>query len=237
MDNALRLNFDNSVMTDLRAAALSVRAPAPARPVAKPTLRRGVRVLHIGDSHTAGTYGQSIDRLMRRTGATVETYGSAGSSAWWWVKGYPTQYGFVGRKRDGSVESVTRRATPTLSSLLRRNRPHVVVISLGANFRGNSAAGIRNEVRSLAALAKRSGAKVIWVGPPRTRADAQNGASLKAFNDVMRAAMKPYGLFIGSAGYTSSYSGSDGIHFNGARGTRIAQHWAKAVFNRIQRGK
>ncbi|MBM3462830.1 MAG: hypothetical protein FJX76_12075 [Armatimonadetes bacterium] len=211
-------------------------APAAPRAPGDPLVRPGSRVLVIGDSHTAGTFGTELDRKLRATGAQVETYGSSGSSPSWWRDGTTTRSGFVARHADGSVEHPPWQqphATPKLQELISKFKPDVLVVNLGANMRGASPEQMRREVAALGEIAKTSGTKLIWVGPPKTRADMANSASIDAFNAAMRSAVAPYGAYLDSSSRTR-YSGSDGVHYNGADGSAAARRWAAGIFSEIQ---
>ena len=215
-------------------------APAAGTTGARPGLAPigpGNRVLMIGDSHTVGTYGNEMDRLLRSSGATVSSYGSSGSSPSWWMRGTTTSSGFVGRHADGTVERPadwrTPHETPRLRELIERERPDTLVVSLGGNMRGMSEDQIRRQVRELGEVARENGVRLVWAGPPSRRADAGDRGDIDRFDAIMRDAVAPYGSYVASSRYTE-YSGSDGVHYSGARGTAIARQWAGAVYGEIQ---
>ncbi|GMU57184.1 MAG: hypothetical protein AMXMBFR33_63300 [Candidatus Xenobia bacterium] len=193
----------------------------------------GTKVLMIGDSHTVGTFGTELDRQLRSTGAQVETYGASGSSATQWANGGTTSSGFVARHANGSVEQPqwnSRQSIPRLEDLIARNKPDVIIVNLGANFRSGDPSA---QVKSLGEIAKRHNIKLIWVGPPKTRQDSSNSAGIEAFDQKMAAAMAPYGTYIASDPFTPSYSGGDGVHYSGAQGNETARSWARGVFGQI----
>lgn len=164
----------------------------------------GTRVLEIGDSHTVGTYGQELEKLLERKGAAVERHAAVGTSAGHWING--------------------GHGAQPLQNLIAQTRPEVVIINLGANSRG----GVGSDVKRLAQIARSSGAQVIWVGPPRTRQDMSNPASLQKYDDAMRAELQGLGTYISSAPY-SSYDGPDGIHYNAGAARKWAQGVAQAL--------
>jgi hypothetical protein len=194
---------------------------------------RGTRVLEIGDSHSVGTFGQELDRRLRGTGARVSTYASAGADASDFVNGTPNKYGYWEKRANGQEKSVgygRQAAPPKFEQLLDREKPDVIVVNLGANFRsGNPKA----EVDKIGRIAKKHGIPLVWVGPPKTAKDNGNPASIKAFDRKMKAAVAPYGEYIASSKHTDRYAGGDGLHYSGAEGTRIAKQWAKGVFQAI----
>ena len=196
----------------------------------------GTRVLMIGDSHTVGSFGTEMDRLLRTTGADVETYGSAGSSPSWWISGRPTHAGFVARHADGSVDLPAwnaPHATPSLRDLVSQRRADVIIVNLGANMRGASKESLQREVDGISKVAQAAGSRLIWVGPPRTRADMGDASPMSRFSHDLRAAVEPHGTYVDSAPFTH-YVGADGIHYSGQAGTRVAREWAHHVFEEIQ---
>lgn len=209
----------------------SLNAPPPGGKIGA-----GSNVLVIGDSHTIGTFGTQLDKDLRSTGARVETYGSSGSSPSWWINGTTTNSGYSARHADGSVDQPPwnqPHATPKLSDLIAKQRPDTIIVNLGANMRGASAQEIERQVSSLAKMAKESGARLIWVGPPKTREDMSNPSSVNRFNAAMRDAVAPYGTYLSSSEYTR-YAGGDGIHYSGNEGSQVARGWADRIFSDIQ---
>ena len=165
----------------------------------------GTKVLEIGDSHTVGAYGQELEKLLEGKGAKVDRYGAVGTSAGHWING--------------------SHGAKNLQGLVDQKKPDVVIINLGANFRG----GVGNDVKRLAQIARSKGAQVIWVGPPTTRQDMKNPAALKKFDQAMRAQLQGLGTYVSSAPYTPTYDGPDGIHYNSG----TAKKWAHGVYDAL----
>jgi len=189
----------------------------------------GNKVLVIGDSHTAGTYGDELDRLLRAKGAQVHTVGSSGASADNYISGKGTTVGYADHKVNGQTEKTASHATPKLEDLIAQDKPDVIVVNLGANFRGAGPGGVKAQVSKLGEIAKKHNIRMVWVGPPRTRDDMANPSSLQKFDQDMQAAVKPYGDYISSAPFTPEYAGSDGVHYGGSKGTELAKKWAAGV--------
>ena len=192
---------------------------------------QGSRVLVIGDSHTAGAYGNELDRQLRARGAQVHTIGSSGASASNFINGRGTTVGYAEHGTDGRVQRTARHATPKLEDLIQQDRPDTIVVNLGANFRGASPAQLQSQVRSLGEVAQRHNIPIKWVGPPKPR-QADAGA-LQRFDEQMAAAVAPFGEYISSVPYTPEYAGGDGVHYGGTRGTQLAQQWAQGVASRL----
>lgn len=202
------------------------------------------RVLHIGDSHTAGIYGQTMDKLLRSTGAKVETVGSSSSRPSWYLDGTPTKWGFYSKDEEGHVDAPANwkepHPTPTLPNLINKMHPNVIMISLGANLLYAKGETIEKEVRNLADIAKASGARIIWVGPP-DGAEAKKPTSKQDFlYEHLQKIAGQYGDFIDSrplTEYPIDAHGKplgDGVHYTGTTGGKIAREWTQAVFNQIQ---
>ncbi len=207
--------------------------------VNSPLIGADDRVLHIGDSHTVGIYGREMDKHLRSTGARVETYGSAGSSPRWYITGQETRSGFFGRDEEGNTDAPADwkqlHPTPKLPDLLGRFKPNIIMISLGANLINASPEAIDKQVRELADIAKASGAKIIWVGPPDGRESDKPNSKQEALYAQLQKSVAPYGAFVDSRPLTEyPASGGDGIHYWGPEGTKIAKQWAQDVFSQIQ---
>ena len=105
-----------------------------------PIITPDSRVLHIGDSHSVGVYGHTIDDLMRQTGATVSTTAVAGSNPTWFMNGTVGKCGYYSKDENGKVVAPadwrTPMKTPLLQNMIDTYKPSVLVVSLGANMVG-----------------------------------------------------------------------------------------------------
>jgi hypothetical protein len=215
------------------ASAGDAPAAGSAQAASPVNIGSGTRVLEIGDSHTVGTFGQELDAKLRGTGAQVSTYASAGANPSDFVNGTGHKYGYWEKQANGQEKKVgygTNAAPPNLESLIAREKPHVIVVNLGANFRGGNP---KAEVDKIGQVAKKHNIPLVWVGPPKTAQDNSNPASIQAFDQKMAQAVAPYGKYVPSSNLTPKYSGGDGIHYGGAEGNTIAKQWASGVFNAI----
>ncbi len=209
-----------------------------AAPDGVPIIKSDSRVLHIGDSHTCGVYGKSIDALMRESGATVSTYGVSGSSPSWWFNGTVGKSGYFAKDEQGKVDQPadwrTPRATPNLTELIKEKKPDVLVVSLGANLIGGTNTAIQSQVRSICEVAKKNGTQLVWIGPPDGRSKSDEAQTRLYLN--IKAAVNLYGFsFIDSRPFTDyPKTGGDGVHYSGTEGTKIAQQWANSAYDVIQ---
>lgn len=230
----------------VQPAADRLASPAPTASastslqfVDTPRLGPDDRVLHIGDSHTVGIYGQEMDKHLRSTGAKVATYGSAGSSPKWWITGQTTRSGFFSRDAEEKTTQPAKwndpHPTPKLKNLLEQFRPNVVVFSLGANLINANPATIEAQMREIADMAKSYGTEIIWVGPPDGRESKKPTSKQNELYQTLERVAKEYGDFIDSRPLTEyPATGGDGVHYWGKEGTRIAKSWAEDVFQQIQ---
>ncbi|MFN8609252.1 MAG: hypothetical protein U0931_17070 [Vulcanimicrobiota bacterium] len=189
------------------------------------SVKSGSKVLVIGDSHTAGAFGDELDRLLRAKGAQVHTVGSSGATADNYITGKGTTVGYADHKANGQTEKTSSHATPKLEELINEDKPDTIIVNLGANFRGAGPSGIKKQVDEIGEIAKRHNIKITWVGPPTTRQDEGNPSSLDKFDQDMKAAVAPYGNYVSSRPFTPHYNGPDGIHYSGAE----AKKWAAGV--------
>ncbi|MCC7443142.1 MAG: SGNH/GDSL hydrolase family protein [Bdellovibrionales bacterium] len=130
-------------------------------------------ILHIGDSHTVGTYGETIDVLLRSIpGARVKTVGSCGISPNGFLDGLTTSCGLKVYGLDQLEVSSNNVKTPKIDDLLSEVRPTLVVIELGANQinTATSQPNVQREfVDRLVSKIVATGASCLWVGPPHGR--------------------------------------------------------------------
>ena len=137
-------------------------------------------VLHIGDSHTVGTYGENLHSLLRGIPQTqVRTYGIGGASSSTWLTGYNPS---LPEREDKSrfISETGSITTPILGSQVSFNMLQsefnfdIVIISLGTNMVASAQtdSGLRStkaQAITLARLAHQGGdqeSKCYWIGPP-----------------------------------------------------------------------
>ncbi len=205
------------------------KAPAPKITV-------GTRVLIIGDSQTVGPYGKTIDELARATGATVSTHASWGASPPWFFSGHEA-YKNWSRDSTGQQETQMKASTPLLNDLLAAERPDVVVVTMGGNMiaSGASQADVTLQVSQIGNAVSASGAQLIWVGPPKYDPDKRSPELVEQFYQKLENIVPEFGRLIDSRKHISEYAGSDGLHYSGDKGEKIARQWANGVFQEIQK--
>ena len=195
------------------------------------------RILFIGDSHVAGPFGKTLDKLLRtQTNTTVETYGVCGSIGTYFFKGTPTHCGFFYHHQDGSIESgdQQKKNAPLIKDLMQTLNPQLVIIELGSNY----ATGFKPEfpakdMRKLALEATKQGAKCIWISMPDTRKfRSEQPTILQATHQAIDSLC----TFIDSTLLTHYPDhGGDGLHYEDASLRDQAISWAKESFYQIQK--
>ena len=161
-------------------------------------------ILLVGDSHTLGSFGVELARLLGTSDVRVERHAVKGSSVKTWL--------------------------PRLPGLLRQHAPQTVIIALGANMRGyKSPEGTSKQIKRMIELVQREApsARRFWIGPPRLREDTE--ATLQRFNGIIRAGLDGGTTFIDSAPHTPVYRGRDGEHYD----PDAAKAWARGVFTHL----
>ena len=213
-------------------------------------------ILVVGDSHTAGNFGQKLDDDLRAAaGNRVATYGVCSARPASYFADTPHSCGHLFRGFDkkapakwlggrvykeklpgGEVEWVK---TPELAQLLSDHSPTVTVVALGANL----PISLDSVGKTLDAI-HAAGSACVWIGPPyiRKTSDAQIDS---VYATLRKAGVTKSASFEGSRHSSCrlvdsrafSYlrypaTGGDGMHYGGALsalGTRWGADAAAAV--------
>jgi len=201
-----------------------------------PKFTVGTKVLIIGDSQTVGPYGKTLDEMVRATGATVSTHASWGASPAWFFNGNET-YKYWTRDASGQQETRIKADTPRLNDLLARERPDVVVVTMGGNMIAANAsqADVTMQVSQIGNAVSASGAQLVWVGPPKYAPQKRSPEVVEQFYQKLGNIVPEYGTLIDSRPHIKEYAGSDGLHYSGAKGESIARQWAQGVFQELQK--
>jgi hypothetical protein len=186
-------------------------------------------VLFIGDSHSVGPFGRSMDQHLRGVGFTVNTFASCGSIAQWWKTGKKTPCGYFSHTQDGTLVDIKVHATPDIDLLLSELRPRVVIVELGGNYASVSSQDfVRTDIDSLVSSIINSGAQCFWITNPDTR---NNRAAIPRILRLIRAGVAERCPIFESYRVTKyPETGGDGVHYSFPQGSPIAKAWAKAAF-------
>ncbi len=213
------------------SGALDHYSIVPARFRVLPDKKRSVLIL--GDSHTVGTFGQTLDRLFRADPEQqVRTFASCGSIIRWWYTGRETNCGYLGVDESGEKFETTRFRTPLIPKLLGPKKPDLIVIELGANYvMGYPEATMKADFARLLEDIRKTGAGCAWVGPPHMR---RFDSELKTLVPAIRSLVEKSCTWIDSRDFTSyPPSGGDGIHYGTPVLRPLAEKWAREVFQAI----
>jgi hypothetical protein len=213
------------------------------------------RVLMIGDSLSAGPFGQSIEQYLEtRLGrSNFALFGSCGSSPENWLRAEPDYYTKCGFREDTPERHELidfqdgrrppRVRTPKVEDLIARYRPTAIIVQLGTNWmdplmkpRGNEEqkfSGILDRF----AIALRSPPnlvrQVIWIMPPDATAYTPKVQATVA-KLIKNIAKKNNYTPIDSSRmthYVRGKTGGDGVHYN----KDAAKAWADQVTRKLDR--
>lgn len=185
-------------------------------------------VLVIGDSHSVGPFGWSLDQNLRDKGLNVATYASCGSIGQWWMNGHPTTCGYYSRDLKGEVTQTTTHPTPQLEQLLSEIKPESVIVELASNYVNTpSDAFVLKDLRSLVSMIRNSGAQCFFISAPDMR---RFRLELPRLRRLLKEAIGDECRLFDSEKVTSyPETGGDGIHYWFGAGKPIAQKWANEV--------
>ncbi|MEP6955405.1 MAG: SGNH/GDSL hydrolase family protein [Chthoniobacterales bacterium] len=212
------------------------------RPASTPTGSAPTRVLMIGDSLSAGPFGEAVQQhLAIKFGpSNVAAYASCGSSPEHWLAAEPGFYTKCGYRQstpdqapvfrdfvNGKAPAAT--LTPKLETLVRRHQPTVVVAQLGTNWmdRDLSDAQINSFTSRFITAARGSSVRqIIWIAPPDSSALRKRQGRIHRL--IQQAGERYHFEVIDSrqlTRYVPGKTGGDGIHYN----TASSQDWAERV--------
>lgn len=175
-------------------------------------------ILYVGDSHSYGKLGTTIEKNLSTISNHVIMESSCGStpSTWLGKSGYAqTVCGFW--KKDGADETRSvKHNTPKFSEEINSYRPDVVVIQLGTNIAaGEKPANYKASIEEMMNLVSTANSKCIWIGPPDANSKIVTKEKLKVTNDLLIELSKAHNCsYIDSMKITSFPKDSkEGIHY------------------------
>lgn len=202
-------------------------------------------LVFIGDSHSAGCFGQTLDESLRKTinphtgkPYLVRSAAACGSSASSWLnkKGASTKCGHRICPPKGACSVAAKGTSPPLEKLLAEAgpapRPRVTVIALGSNMLKSDFEKTRREAERLIDQALAAGSHCVWIGPPQATAGFMPVAAYDGFVERLKSAVEARGCqFVDSGSKTSRDSITDraGLHYDCLAG----REWARRVFEEI----
>jgi len=175
-------------------------------------------ILYIGDSHSYGKLGTTVEAQLSTISDHVIMESSCGSSAYTWLgkTGYEkTVCGFW--KKDGADEiRTTEHQTPKFTDEVTKYNPAVIIIQLGTNMAAaEKPLNSKNSIDQLMKEAKASGAECIWIGPPDANSKVVTKEKLAVTNNLIKDLADLNGCkFIDSLELTEFPKDSkEGIHY------------------------
>ena len=207
------------------------------------------KVLFLGDSHTDGVFGDTLDEMMREK-YDVASFGTRGSTSQWYLDGTQTPWAGWSRLPDRTEVRDNKPYTPHVSELLKQQAPNAVVIALGTNFVwlysssntpqkiAQTDSQVEVQVKSLLQAVQQPGRACIWIGPPQLGPKySQSKGVLDHVREIERKAASQNGCtFIDSFSVTGyPEQGGDSIHYDraGPEGIKIAKAWARYVSTKV----
>ena len=211
------------------------------RPAAKAAVRSASpRILMIGDSLSAGPFGEAVQQHLARVYGpqNVAAYASCGSSPEHWLAAEPGFYTKCGYREaaPGRMPIFTeggrgrRILTPKVETLVRRHNPEVVIVQLGTNWmdRDLNGAQISGVLDRFIRAARGPGVRqIIWIAPPDSSA-MRRTAQNRVHALIQEAAKRDHFEVIDSrqlTRYVPGKTGGDGVHYN----TEASRAWASRI--------
>jgi hypothetical protein len=198
-------------------------------------------ILYIGDSHSTGCFGRTLDLSLRtlktkensqspEKSVAVLTQASCGSASSHWMKsnGHVTRCGALTCDASGTCESRNSK-TDSIGVLLEKEKPKVTVVALGTNMIKGKRDQTESETRSLIMKIKESGSQCIWIGPPQAALFFSPETKFNEFVEKLETVVESEGCrFVSSSDKTARENLNDsmGLHY----GCKDAERWAKKTF-------
>lgn len=196
------------------------------------TMAAPISILFVGDSHSVGPFGQTLDKLLRTIpDSQVASYASCGSIAKWWYTGATTSCGYFFHGEDSAIVSGTKGPTPLFSPIFLRLKPHLTVVELGANYAGMPSDDFAiNDMKRMAKEIRDGGSECLWV----TKPDSRDRSAIPRILKLTKDAVGEYCTIFDSTKVTTyPATGGDGVHYWNTLGTPIAKKWASLVFDKV----
>lgn len=211
------------------------------RPAAKAAVRSAApRILMIGDSLSAGPFGEAVQQHLARVYGpqNVAAYASCGSSPEHWLAAEPGFYTKCGYREaaPGRMPIFTeggrgrRILTPKVEALVRRHNPEVIIVQLGTNWMDRDLSGPQISAvldRFIRAARGPSVRQIIWIAPPDSSA-MRRTAQNRVHALIQEAAKRDNFEVIDSrqlTRYVPGKTGGDGVHYN----SEASRAWASRI--------
>lgn len=204
------------------------------------------KILWIGDSHTAMTFGKTADNLLRSRYGTenVMTVGSCGATPLYYKKGTATHCGYLQltpvknpttQQFEVKTISAIDHSTPLLENLITESNPNVLIVAHGSNMIIETDDATRNlQIDFILNTLEQHPMKCIWVSHPNMnglKGRPMTATQIAHVRDQILLRTKEKCAFIDSTLITHyPLNEGDGVHYPPA----YAKPWAEDVFRQIQ---
>lgn len=174
-------------------------------------------ILYVGDSHSYGKLGATIEKNLSTVSDRIILEASCGATPSTWLgnnKFEKTVCGFW--KKDGASEVRSQEhQTPKFADELAKYRPDVTIVQLGTNIAVNAPKNATKSVVAMMNAISAEGSKCIWIGPPDANSKVVTRESLKETNLLLSELAKVHKCFyIDSLKLTSfPAKNKEGIHY------------------------
>ncbi len=181
-------------------------------------LDRNPTILLIGDSHSNGLFGSTMEKNLKTISSRVIIQSSCGSSASTWLGksgNEKTVCGFW--KKDGKDEFRSASfKNPKLSEELVVYKPDLTIVQLGTNMAAmDKPERAQSSIEEVLKLIKDSGSDCLWIGPPDANSKVVTKEKLKIMNALLMESTKKFQChYIDSLKITQFKKGDAmGVHF------------------------
>lgn len=185
--------------------------------------------LFIGDSHSYGCFGETLQKGLEQRAGSVRAVATCGSSASSWLRpNHSTSCGLRSCHNSQCSQS-TRGQSEGLQSLLSHSRPQVTVLALGSNMLKSNWSATEADVIALIRQTKAAGSRCIWIGPPQASTRFMSVNQYNLFVSRLQETVTTNGCeFIDSSTRTdraNTEGDSMGLHY----GCGSATSWANSI--------
>lgn len=197
-------------------------------------------ILYIGDSHSYGKFGTTIEANLAVISERVVMESSCGSSAYTWLgkTGYQkTVCGFW--KKDGKEEiRTTEHQTPKFSDELSKYNPQVVIIQLGTNMAAaEKPLNSRGSIDQLMKETKAHGSECIWIGPPDANSKVVTKEKLQITNNLIKELADLNGCFFIDSLQLTTFpkENKEGIHYPPSLSKEWGEKASAIILNELKK--
>lgn len=191
-------------------------------------------ILYIGDSHSYGKLGTTIEKRLSVISNHIILEASCGATANTWLGKSGFEKTVCGYWKKNGIEETrsVNHQVPKFSNELEKYNPQVVIVQLGTNLAvGSNAVNSGPSIIQIMKQIKQTSAQCIWIGPPDANSKVVTRANLKTVNALLiDLAAKNNCHFVDSLKLTQfPKSSAEGIHYP----PDLSKAWGEKVSDEI----